>query len=70
MEVSQVKEKLGKEVYYKHPYTDKYEEYILTAYIYRKRLKDKKHIKQLELTDIRSNNSVVIAPIEEVRAEK
>lgn len=62
MEVNDVKEYLGKKVYYRISPNDIEHEYILNAYILRK--KDNKLIKQVELQD---NNSVLTAPLYEIR---
>ncbi len=68
MEVKEIKENLGKEVFYKPPYSKKLIRYILNAYIFRLDTKDsKKYLKQAELKDTSSPNSIIITSLDEVK---
>lgn len=67
MEVNEVKETLGKEVFFKLPQSEKASKYILNAYIFRIDPKNsKKRLKQAELQDTSSPHSVIITSLDEV----
>lgn len=67
MEVSQVKETLGKEVLFTLPHQTKKSKFTLTAYIYRVDPKNPKaRLYQVELLDTKCNHCVVIASIQDV----
>jgi hypothetical protein len=69
MEISQVKENLGKKVMFKLPYHFAEDEFILTAYIYRVDPRNpKKRLHQLELQDKNCNRHLTIASMEKVNA--
>ncbi len=67
MEASEIKENLGKEVFWGLSKREKPSKYILTAYIFRVDPRNnKKRLKQAELQDIHSPHSVVITSLNEV----
>lgn len=67
MEVSKVKENLGKEVFYKDLYSKNLSRYTLTAYIFRIDPKNpKKCLKQVELQDVSCPHSVLITSLDNV----
>lgn len=69
MQVSEVKDYLNKEVYYKLSHVSSPSKYILNAYIFRVHPKDRtKRLKEVELLDL-NENSVLIANIEDVATE-
>ena len=73
IKIKDVKNYIGKKVYYKPPYCDKTKKFLLVACIWRIKLPDlNKFMYQLELMDTNSNcnnNSVLIAPIDDVYTE-
>ncbi len=70
MKVSEVKENLGKIVLYKPEWSNKEQEFILNAYIYRiNPLNPNKRVIQVELQDNKCINSVMIAAIEKVKTK-
>lgn len=71
MEISQVKENLGKEVLFTLPHQDKNSKFILSAYIYRVDPKNpKKRLYQLELLDKTCNHCIVIADMKNVQIQE
>ena len=71
MDIAEVKNYMGKKVYYKMFGSKNFQEYILNAYIFRIHPKNKnQYIKQLELLDTRTNNSVLIVNMNDVKINK
>lgn len=71
MQISQVKENLGKEVLFTLPNQSKKSKFILTAYIYRVDPKNPKaRLYQVELLDTNCNHCVVIANMKDVHIQE
>lgn len=70
MEVSEIKENLDKEVYYKLPLSKSPSKYILNAYIFRVDPQNRaKRLRQVELLDCENHNSVIIAKLSSVKTK-
>lgn len=68
MKVNEIKEHLGKEVFYKSKYNNKPNKYILNAYIFRVDPRDStKRLKQAELQDTSSPYCVIITALDDVK---